>query len=90
MVFNIGIAEPGFYSLEAFVVYVIGNVFLMIAYWSIWVLYFQKRSRCKQMLLAIIPTILFLLNGIAMRHYLLILSAIIFGTGHIYVTLRNS
>lgn len=89
MIFNIGIAEFGFESVEAFLIYGIGNVVLMLAYWIIWMLYFYKKSFGKQIALAVIPTCLFLLSGITMEHYLLVLFGIIFGIGHIYVTCKN-
>lgn len=89
MVFNIGIAELGFHSVEAFIIYLLGNVLLMLSYWIIWMLYFFKQSYWKQIALAVIPTGLFLLNGITMRHYLLVVFGVIFGIGHIYVTSKN-
>ena len=89
MVFNIGIAEFGFGSVYAFLIYLFGNVLLMILYWIIWILYFKKHTYFKQMSLAVIPTCLFLLSGITMQHYLLILFGVIFGMGHIYVTSKN-
>lgn len=89
MIFNIGIAEFGFGSVEAFLIYSIGNVLLMAAYWITWILYFHKQSFGRQITLAILPTCLFLLSGITMRHYLLILFGIIFGVGHICVTYKN-
>ena len=89
MVFPIGIAEMGFPSVGAFLVYVFGNAVLLIAYWAIWMLYFHKQTDWEQIALAVLPTCLFLLSGITMRHDLLILFGIIFGIGHIYVTSRN-
>ena len=89
MVFNIGIAEFGFSSVRAFIVYLFGNVLLMISYWFIWVLYLKKKTYGKQIALAIIPTGLFLLSGITMLHFLLIIFAVVFGIGHIYVTNKN-
>lgn len=89
MVFNIGIAEFGFKSVGAFLVYLFGNMLLMISYWIIWMLYFNKPTYWKKMSLAAIPICLFLLSGITMLHYLLIVFGIIFGIGHIYVTNKN-
>lgn len=89
MAFNIGIVEFGFGSVEAFLVYLFGNIILMATYWIIWGLYFKKKAYWKQIALAVIPTFLFLLNGITMRHYLLVIFAVIFGVGHIYVTNKN-
>lgn len=89
MVFNIGLAEFGFSSAEAFIVYVFGNMLLMISYWFVWLLYFKKKTYWKQIALAIIPAGIFLLSGITMLHYLLVVFAAIFGTGHLYVTNKN-
>lgn len=89
MVFNIGIAEFGFHSVSAFLVYLFGNVLIMLAYWIVWMLYFIKQTYRKQIALALLPTFLFLLNGITMQHYLLIAASIIFGIGHVYVTSKN-
>lgn len=89
MVFNIGIAEFGFGSVAAFLIYGIGNVLLLLSYWVIWILYFHKQSFGKQIALAILPICLFLLSGITMRHYLLILFGLVFGVGHVYVTYKN-
>lgn len=89
MIFNIGIAEFGFGSVYAFLIYLFGNTLLIILYWLIWILYFKKHTCLKQMSLAVIPTCLFLLSGITMQHYLLILFGVIFGMGHIYVTSKN-
>ncbi|MBR5419719.1 MAG: hypothetical protein IK115_01075 [Lachnospiraceae bacterium] len=89
MVFNIGIAEFGFSSAGAFLVYLFGSIILMISYWIIWILYINKRTYGKQMALAIIPTILFILCGISMLHILLMIFGIIFGIAHIYVTSKN-
>lgn len=89
MVFNIGIAEFGFGSVGAFLIYIIGNVFLMLSYWVIWILYFHKQSFGKQITLAILPACLFLLSGIMMQHGLLILFGLVFGVGHVYVTYKN-
>lgn len=89
MVFNIGIDEFGFGSVGAFLIYIIGNVLLMLSYWIIWMLYFHKQSFGKQITLAILPICLFLLSGITMRHYLLILFGLVFSVGHVYVTYKN-
>ena len=89
MIFHIGVAELGFGSVEAFLVYLFGNIVLLLAYFVIWILFFKKNTLGKGMALAIIPTFLFLLSGLTMRHVLLVCSAIIFGIGHIYVSYIN-
>lgn len=90
MIFNIGLAEFAFTIPELFVIYLIGNILLLFFYSIIWVLYFKEKTLWKNMALAIIPTLIFLLSGITLRHYLLVLSAIVFGIGHLYVTYHNT
>ncbi len=90
MIFNIGIAEFGFSSVEAFIVYAIGNIVLIAAYWMVWLMFFIQPGFARSMALAIIPTVIFLLNGITLMHLFLIGSSIIFGIGHIYVTYQNA
>ena len=89
MVFNIGIAELGFGSVGMFLTYLFGNVILIVAYWVVWTLYFKNQTFGKQLALAIIPTAIFLLCGITMRHWLLIVFGVIFGVTHISVTSKN-
>ncbi len=90
MIFNIGIAALGFRSVGSFLLYGIGTIVLLIAYWFIWMLYFCKQDFWKSMALAIIPTGIFLLSGITRMDIPLIISAVLFGTGHIYVTYQNA
>lgn len=90
MVVNIGIDEMGFRSIGAFLFYLFGNVLLIVCYWVIWMLYFIKPTYCKQMLLALIPVSIFLLSGITMLYWLLIICAIVFGIGHVYVVKKNN
>jgi len=89
MVFNVGLAKFGFASVGEFLIYFIGNTILLLAYWIIWILFFIKQSSWKSMALAIIPVCIFLICGVTLRHVLLIISAIIFAVGHIYVTRKN-
>lgn len=90
MVFNIGILEYGYMSIKEYLVCLIGSSILMVCYWMSWITYLKKTTFFISMVLAILPTLLFLLNGIMLRHYLLIASSMIFGFGHIYVTFQNA
>lgn len=89
MVFFIGKHEPGFFSKGSFITYLIGNAVLIIAYYVFWIMYFYRRSFAKELVLAIIPAAIFLLSGITLVHVLLIIFAVIFGTGQVYVTAKN-
>lgn len=89
MIFNIGIGEMGFSSLGLFFAYFLGNAILLLAYWIVWILFFIKRSNGKSIALAVIPTGIFLLSGLTLEYILLIISALVFGIAHIYVTYKN-
>jgi hypothetical protein len=89
MVFDFGMGELGFSSIEAFLVYAFGNIILLILYWILWMLYFIKEVYWKKITLAVIGTCLFLLSGITMMYTLLIIFGIIFGIGHIYIVSKN-
>lgn len=53
-----------------------------------WLNVSEETWKC-QLTLAILPTLLFLLCGITMKHYLLVVFGILFGIEHIYVTAKN-
>ena len=89
MVFDFGMGELGFGSIEAFLVYAVGNIILLILYWILWMLYFIKEAYWKKITLAVMGTCLFLLSGITMMYTLLIIFGIIFGIGHIYIVSKN-
>lgn len=89
MIIILDFAIYGFGSGWSLAVNICGNIILMTSYWVIWDLYIENSSYRKQMSLAIIPTAMFLLNGVTMGYYLLIIFAVLFGAGHIYVTAKN-
>ena len=86
MVLNIGLMEFGFGSIIGLLVYLFGNASLLIAYWICYMAYLKKPSKDLSILLSIIPVIIFLLSGLALRHWLLVIAAVVFGAAHIYVT----
>lgn len=79
----------GFHSDAEMFLYIGGNVILLVLYYIYWGFYFKDRKNAA-MALAVIPTCIFLLSGILLRHWLLIISAVIFGAGHIYITAKNN
>lgn len=90
MTFNIGLYEFGFRSDEAFVIWLIITILLLFLYWLFWYLFFRSPQETLPILLAIIPVVIFIISGIFLRHWLLIISGILFGIGHIYVTNSNN
>ena len=78
-----------FSSVDMFLIYLLGNGLLLLFYILFWVLYFKRQSTSGAIVLAIIPTCIFLLSGLTLHHWTLVAFAVLFGLGHIYVTLVN-
>ena len=76
----------GFKSVEEFLIYLIGNGALLLCYFLSWMLYSRKKTLSVAMALAIIPTAIFLLSGLLLRHWLLVAFAILFGACHCTIT----
>ncbi len=90
MAFNIGLAEFGFYSINSFIVYAVSNIVLTTAYLLLWILFFHRQDFRKSITLAVIPSFIFIISGITLRHILLISFAIIFAFSHIIITVKDS
>ena len=76
----------GFGSVEEFLIHLIGNGALLLCYYLSWMLYSRKKTLSVAMALAIIPTAIFLLSGLLLRHWLLVAFAILFGFAHCTIT----
>ena len=78
-----------FYSDFATFFYFIGNGCLLAAYWIVFAAYLKGKNKLRALILAVLPTCIFLLSGLLLRHWLLVGFASLFGIGHIYVTQKN-
>ena len=76
----------GFNSNEEFVIYLFFNGFLIIAYYLCWVGYFKQKTLKTGMALAVIPTTIFLVSALLLRHWVLAFFALLFGFAHIRIT----
>jgi hypothetical protein len=90
MIFNIGLYEFGFRSKAAFVLWLISSFLLMLLYWAFWYFYFKSPQIFTSMMLAIIPSLIFISSGFFLRHWLLVIFGVTFSIGHIYVTYMNN
>lgn len=90
MIINIPGTWFGWWSDEAFAVYLIGNVVLILLYCGIWIICFKKNTVFRALALSILPSIVFLFSGIMSRSVLLILSAVIFAPCHILISYKNA
>lgn len=89
MVVNLGLWEFGFFSNEDFVVWLLGNGVLLLVYWVCWLFYFKSPVRRWAVVLAVAPGLLFLLNGLLLRHWALVGCAVLFCVVHPRVTLAG-
>lgn len=90
MIINIPGTWFGWWSDEAFAIYFIVDVLLIILYCVIWIICFTKSSVFRALALSIIPSILFLFSGIMSRSALLIVSALLFAPSHIAISYKNA
>ncbi|MBR3597817.1 MAG: hypothetical protein IKJ82_00485 [Oscillospiraceae bacterium] len=89
MVLPLGIWEFGFASPEETVLYFIANGILLLTYIVLYVFFFKKQNLVSAIILAVIRILVFLLCGILLRHWFLIIFAIIFAVGHLPVTIKT-
>lgn len=81
--------EFGFQSVADMILYFMCDTVLLVAYLIIWRFYFIRPTLKIALCLAILPTLIFLISGVLLRHWLLVVAAVLFGIGHIYITVQN-
>ena len=64
----------------------ITTVILLLGYYLFWVKYARNKTLTTAMALAVIPTILFWLSGVLLKHWALVAFAILFGLSHCKIT----
>ena len=90
MIVNIPGTWFGWWSDEAFAVYLIVDIFLVALYCTIWIICWRKNNIFRAIALSVIPSLLFLFSGIISRSVLLIISAVIFAPAHIFISYKNA
>ena len=80
----------GFRSVFELLLYLFGNGALLLAYWIVFFVHMRNKRKASAPALAVLPSCIFLLSGILLRHWLLVGFAVLFAVGHIYVTLKNA
>ena len=90
MIFNIPTTWFGWWSDEAFAIYLMVDAVLIVLYCTIWVIYWRKNNVFKAMALSIIPSAIFLFSGIMCRSRLLIISSLLFAPAHIFISYKNA
>ena len=86
MIINIPGTCFGWWSDEAFAIYLAVDAILVLAYCIIWIICFKKSSRFRALALSILPSVLFLFSGIMSRSILLNIAAVLFAPSHIMIS----
>ena len=89
MIINIPGTWFGWWSDEAFAVYLVVDAVLVTLYCVIWAVCFRKSSVFRALALSIIPSVLFLFSGIMSRSILLTIAALLFAPSHIMLSYQN-
>ena len=90
MIVPLFVGEFGFSPLEFMFNYLIGNLILLVFYYIFWVLFAKNKSLDKALALAAIPTLIFINSAISVKHWTLLVFALIFGASHVYITYINN
>ena len=90
MIINIAGTWFGWWSDEAFAVYLVVDAVLVTLYCVIWAVCFRKSSVFRALALSIIPSVLFLFSGIMSRSILLTIAAVLFAPSHILISYQNA
>lgn len=90
MIINIPGTWFGWWSDEAFAVYLVIDAVLVTLYCVIWAVCFRKSSVFRALALSIIPSVLFLFSGIMSRSILLTIAAVLFAPSHILISYQNA
>lgn len=90
MIINIPGTWFGWWSDEAFAVYLVVDAVLVTLYCVIWAVCFRKSSVFRALALSIIPSVLFLFSGIMSRSILLTIAAVLFAPSHILISDQNA
>ena len=90
MIFNIPTTWFGWWSDEAFALYLIIDALLIALYCAIWIICWKKNSVFRALTLSIIPSVIFLFSGFLSRSILLIITSILFAPSHILISYKNA
>lgn len=88
MIINLPGTWFGWWSDEAFAIYLIVDTALILLYSAIWAICFRKPSLFRALTLSILPSILFLFSGIMSRSIPLIASSLLFTPSHILISYK--
>lgn len=83
------IPEVSFPSDEAFALYIIVDMALLLLYCLLWIVFFRKNNMAKAVSLSVIPSALFMFSGIISGNIPLIIASAVFAPCHILISVKN-
>ena len=89
MIFNVPGTWFGWWSHEAFAVYLIVDSLLIVLYCIIWVICWKKNNVFRALALSIIPAVVFMFSAVMSRSILLIIASMLFAPTHIMISYKN-
>ena len=90
MIINVPGTWFGWWSDEAFAIYLIVNALLIALYCFLWIICWKKNGIFKAFALSVIPSVVFMFSGIMSRSILLTLAALLFAPAHIFISYQNA
>lgn len=89
MIFNIPYTYCGFFFEQGKRLYIIVNAILLLAYVILFFALLNKNSLNKNIILSVLPSIIFLFSGIMIVSVPLIIFSLIFSIFHIYISVKS-
>ena len=90
MVINIPGTWFGWWSDQAFAVYIIVDAVLVFAYCLLWIVLWKKNNMFRALALSIIPSLVFLFSGVMSCSVLLVVFSLLFAPMHILISCKNT
>ena len=89
MIFYVPGTWFGWWSDEAFAIYLIIDSLLIVLYYVIWAICWKKSNVFRALALSIIPSVVFIFSGVMSRSILLIIASMLFAPSHIMISYKN-
>lgn len=90
MIFNIPYTYFNFWFDYALIVYLSVNGGLCLAYLIFWLICRNRNDKLKALSLSVIPSCIFLFDGIILANVLLLFFSVLFAVCHIFISYKNS
>ncbi len=90
MIFNIPYTYFNFWFDYALIVYLSVNGGLCLAYLIFWLICRNRNDKLRALSLSVIPSCIFLFDGIILANVLLLFFSVLFAICHIFISCKNS